>query len=51
MRAQLLNRGRGPEMEGTRITGYEVMAYAHHGGPRDRIAALLRRSSRDMQAA
>jgi uncharacterized protein (DUF433 family) len=51
MSARVINRGRGPEIEGTRITVYDVMDYAQQGWHRDRIAALFRLSSRDIQAA
>ena len=51
MGAKIINRGRGPEIEGTRITVYDVFDYARQGWHRDRIAALFRLSSRDIQAA
>jgi len=51
MSAKIINRGRGPEIEGTRITVYDVLDYARQGWHRDRIAALFRLSSRDIQAA
>ena len=51
MSAKIINRGRGPEIERTRITVYDVMDYTQHGWHRDRIAALFRLSSRDIQAA
>src|SRR5882724_3001994 len=51
MNAKIINRGRGPEIEGTRITVYDVLDYARQGWHRDRIAALFRLSSRDIQAA
>ncbi len=51
MGAKIINRGRGPEIEGTRITVYDVFDYTRHGWHRDRIAALFRLSSRDIQAA
>ena len=51
MAAKIINRGRGPEIEGTRITVYDVFDYARQGWHRDRIAALFRLSSRDIQAA
>ncbi|ETX07320.1 DUF433 domain-containing protein [Candidatus Entotheonella palauensis] len=51
MRTKIINRGRGPEIEGTRITVYDVLDYAKHGWHRDRTAALFRLSSRDIQAA
>jgi uncharacterized protein (DUF433 family) len=47
----IIDRGRGPEIAGTRITVYDVMDYLKHGWHRDRIAALFRLSSRDIQAA
>ena len=51
MGAKIINRGRGPEIEGTRITVYDVLDYVRQGWHRDRIAALFRLSSRDIQAA
>jgi uncharacterized protein (DUF433 family) len=51
MSAKIINRGRGPEIEGTRITVYDILDYARQGWHRDRIAALFRLSSRDIQAA
>jgi uncharacterized protein (DUF433 family) len=51
MSAKIINRGRGPEIEGTRITVYDVLDYARQGWHRDRIAALFRLSSRDIQEA
>ena len=47
----IINRGRGPEIAGTRITVFDVMDYLKHGWHRDRIAGLFRLSSRDVQAA
>ena len=49
--ATVIDRGRGPEIAGTRITVYDVMDYLKHDWHRDRIAALFRLSSRDIQAA
>jgi uncharacterized protein (DUF433 family) len=51
LKSTIVHRGRGPEIAGTRITVYDVMDYLKHGWPRDRIAALFRLSSRDIQAA
>jgi uncharacterized protein (DUF433 family) len=51
MSAKIINRGRGPEIEGTRITVYDVLDYTSQGWHRDRVAALFRLSSRDIQAA
>jgi len=47
----IVDSGRGPQIAGTRITVYDVMDYLKHGWHRDRIAALFRLSSRDIQAA
>lgn len=47
----IVDRGRGPEIAGTRITVFDVMDYLKHGWHRDRIAALFRLASRDVQAA
>jgi uncharacterized protein (DUF433 family) len=47
----IVNRGRGPEIAGTRITVFDIMDYLKHDWHRDRIAALFRLSSRDVQAA
>jgi uncharacterized protein (DUF433 family) len=49
--AKIINRGRGPEIAGTRITVFDVMDYLRQGWHRDRIANLFRLSSRDIQAA
>lgn len=51
MGTKIINRGRGPEIEGTRITVYDIFDYARQGWHRDRIAVLFRLSSRDIQAA
>ncbi|NLX99719.1 MAG: DUF433 domain-containing protein [Rhodopirellula sp.] len=49
--AVIINRGRGPEIAGTRITVFDVMDYLKAGWHRDRIAGLFRLSSSDIQAA
>lgn len=51
MIAEIINRGRGPEIAGTRITVYDVMDYSTQGWHRDRIAGLFRLSSNQIQAA
>ena len=48
---QIINRGRGPEIAGTRITVFDVMDYLKHNWHRDRIAMLFRLLSRDIQVA
>jgi uncharacterized protein (DUF433 family) len=50
MAARIIDRGRGPEIESTRITVFDVLDYRKHGWHRDRIAALFRLSSTDVQA-
>src|SRR5271170_667153 len=45
------DRGRGPEIEGTRITVYDVMDYYLDGWPATRIAARLSVGTPDIEAA
>lgn len=45
------DRGRGPEIEGTRITVYDVMDYHLDGWPAARIASWLAQRTPDIQAA
>jgi uncharacterized protein (DUF433 family) len=47
----IIDRGRGPEIAGTRITFFDVMDYLTDGWHRDRIATLFRLSSRHVQVA
>ena len=49
--ARIVDRGRGPEIEGTRLTVYEIFEYRRAGWERDAIAATVRLSSRQVQAA
>lgn len=49
--ARIINRGRGPEIEGTRITVYDVYEYRRAGRRRDGIAAILGLASRQVQVA
>ena len=51
LKPEIINRGRGPEIAGTRITVYDVMDYYKHGWHRDRIAAQFLLSSDQIQAA
>jgi len=51
MVAEIINRGRGPEIAGTRITVFDVLDYRKHNWHRDRIAAQFRLSSAQIQAA
>lgn len=49
--ARIIHRGRGPEIQGTRITVYHILEYTRAGRSRDYIAALLNLSSRQVQVA
>ena len=49
--AKIINRGRGPEIEGTRITVYDIWDYALENWHRDAIALRLRLSSAQVAAA
>ena len=49
--ARIINRGRGPEIEGTRITVYDIWDYAKQNWHRDKIAVWLRISSMQVAAA
>jgi uncharacterized protein (DUF433 family) len=51
MSAKIIDRGRGPEIEGTRITIYDVMDYWHEGWRAEQIAGLFRLPLEDIQAA
>ena len=51
MGAKIIDRGRGPEIEGTRITVYDVVDYLQDGWRYDQIAGLFRLPPDDIQAA
>ncbi len=51
MAARIINRGRGPEIEGTRITVLDIWDYAKDNLHRDAIATWLRISSAEVAAA
>jgi uncharacterized protein (DUF433 family) len=51
MGAKIIDRGRGPEIEGTRITVYDVMDYLQEGRRYDQIAGLFRLPPDDIQVA
>jgi uncharacterized protein (DUF433 family) len=51
MAARIIDRGRGPEIEGTRITVYDIWDYAKQDWHRDEIARWLRLSSAQVVAA
>lgn len=49
--ARIIDRGRGPEIAGTRITVYDVLDYHKQGWHRDLIAVTLSLSSCQVEAA
>lgn len=49
--ARIIDRGRGPEIEGTRITVCDIFEYGCAGWECDAIAATLRLSPRQVRAA
>jgi len=51
MSATIIDRGRGPEIAGTRITVYDVVDYLQEGWRYDQIAGLFRLPPEDIQAA
>src|SRR5262245_29255072 len=51
MGAPIIDRGRGPEIESTRITVYDVVDYWQEGWRYDQIAGLFRLPPDDIQAA
>jgi uncharacterized protein (DUF433 family) len=48
---QITNRGRGPEIAGTRITVFDILEYNMKGSHRDEIAVLFDLSSQQVEAA
>jgi uncharacterized protein (DUF433 family) len=48
---RIIDRGRGPEIEGTRITVYDVLDYYKHGWDRDMIADLFDLDSDEVDLA
>jgi uncharacterized protein (DUF433 family) len=51
MHAAIIDRGRGPEIAGTRITVYDIWDYLKEGCHHTAIASTLRISSTQVQAA
>jgi uncharacterized protein (DUF433 family) len=50
-RSRIIDRGRGPEVVGSRITIFDVMDYLKHGWDQAQIAALFRLGVDDVLAA
>ncbi len=51
LEAKIIDRGRGPEIAGTRITVYDVLDYHRTGWHRDMIADTLTLSSQQVEVA
>ena len=51
LEAKIIDRGRGPEIAGTRITVYDVLDYHKMGWHRDMIADTLELSSQQVEVA
>jgi uncharacterized protein (DUF433 family) len=51
LEAAITKTGRGPEIDGTRITVYDVLEYHNTGWHRDMIAAILSLSSQQVEVA
>jgi uncharacterized protein (DUF433 family) len=51
MTPTIIDRGRGPEIAGTRITVYTILDYLQAGWHHTAIAALFRISSEEVRAA
>jgi len=51
LEAKIIDRGRGPEIAGTRITVYDVLDYHKSGWHRDMIADTLELSSGQVEVA
>ena len=51
MATKIIDRGRGPEIEGTRITVYDVMDYLKDDWRAPQIAAVFRLPLEDIEAA
>ena len=51
LEAKIIDRGRGPEIAGTRITVYDVLDYHKSGWHRDMIADTLTLTSQQVEVA
>lgn len=51
MSVSIIDRGRGPELEGTRVTVYRVMDFVREGATPEMIASELDLSSAQVHAA
>jgi uncharacterized protein (DUF433 family) len=51
MAARIIDRGRGPEVEGTRVTVYRIMDYVREGSSLGRIATELHLTEEQVHVA
>ena len=51
LEAKIIDRGRGPEIAGSRITVYDVLDYHKHGWPAQEIAWLFHLRTDQIEAA
>jgi uncharacterized protein (DUF433 family) len=51
MSARIIDRGRGPEIAGTRVTVYRIMDFLRAGSPSEQIARQLDLTSDQVQIA
>ena len=51
MTARIINRGRGPEIEGTRVTVYRIMDFIREASSPARIATELQLNDEQVQTA
>jgi uncharacterized protein (DUF433 family) len=51
MTARIIDRGRGPELEGTRVTVYRIMDFLRYNSPPEEIAAELDLTHEQVQLA
>ena len=49
--SNIVELGRGPQIEGSRITVFDIIQYHKNGWQRDEIAALFELSSQQVEAA
>ena len=51
MAAHIVDRGRGPELEGTRVTVYRIMDFVQEGCPTSDIATALHLTEEQVRVA
>ena len=51
MSARIIDRGRGPELQGTRVTVYRILDYVREGSTPERMAAELDLTDEQVKAA